>query len=139
MPRPKRVRKIRFWPSATYFKPAGIRLAELEESMLTLDEFEALRLHDLQGLDQNEAAKKMGVSQPTFNRLLRSARKKVVDALVHGKAIRVEGGVFKMVGRFRGPPMECVCPVCGTRVAKTRGVPCAQTRCPKCGTLMVRA
>jgi len=149
MPRPRRLRRVRYWPAVTYFKPAGVRMAELKETVLTVDEFEALRLHDLEGLDQEKAAKKMGISQPTFNRLLRSARKKIAQAIVSGHSIRIEGGVYRMIGQAGmgrgrgrmgagGPPMECVCPMCGTRVPKTRGVPCASLKCPKCGAFMVR-
>ncbi len=62
MPRPRRFRRIHFQPGVTYFKPAGVRMSALEESILTLDEFEAVRLNDLECLDQIEAAKKMGIS-----------------------------------------------------------------------------
>jgi len=75
----------------------GIR--GLEESVLTVEEFEAVRLKDLEEMDQEKAAKKMGVSQPTFHRMLVSGRKKIADALVNGKAIRIEGGIFKL---YRG-------------------------------------
>jgi len=68
---------------------------ELEESVLTVDEFEAVRLKDFQEIDQEDAARKMNISQPTFHRLVTSARKKIADAIVNGKAIRVEGGNFR--------------------------------------------
>lgn len=84
-------------PDTTYFKPAGIRLKELEESIITIDEFEAVRLKDLQELDQEAAAKKMNISQPTFHRLVLTARKKIADALVNGKAIKIQGGSFKII------------------------------------------
>jgi len=96
MVRPRRCRRIRFRPGVTYFKPAGARLRELEESILTLEELESVRLKDVEGLDQSEAAKKMEISQPTFNRLISQARKKIADALVNGKAIKIEGGNFKL-------------------------------------------
>lgn len=102
MPRPRRLRRVSFRPEVTYFKPAGVPLRELEETVLTVDEFEALRLVDLEGMGQEEAAKKMDISQPTLNRLLSSARKKAAEALVRGKAIRVEGGHYRMAGRRRG-------------------------------------
>ncbi|MFC1801743.1 DUF134 domain-containing protein [Nanoarchaeota archaeon] len=95
--RPKRCRRIGFRPDITYFKPAGVRMVDLEESVLTVDELEAVRLKDLKELDQEEAAKKMGISQPTFHRLVLGARKKIADALVRGKAIKVEGGNYKFV------------------------------------------
>jgi len=99
MPRPRLCRRVRFQPGTTYFKPAGARLAHLEENILTVEEFEAIRLNDLLNLDQIEAAKKMNISQPTFHRLLVEARKKVADAIVNGKAIKIEGGNFKFVRR----------------------------------------
>ena len=98
MARPRLCRRVCFQPGLTYFKPAGIRLVDLEESVLTVDEFEALRLKDLEGLEQEAAAKRMSISQPTFHRIVSSARKKTADAIVNGKAIRIEGGAYKMVG-----------------------------------------
>ncbi len=97
MPRPKKCRNVWCTPYITYFKPAGIRVIGLEEVVLTIDEFEAIRLKDLEGLDQEEAAKRMNISQPTFHRLVLSARKKVTDAIVNGKAIKIEGGTFKIL------------------------------------------
>ena len=149
MPRPRLRRRIRFMPEITYFKPIGIRMTDLEEEILTFEEFEAIRLKDLEGLEQAKAAKKMNISQPTFHRLLESARKKVAHALVNGKAIKIEGGVYKMVGRRSfgrgrgggfglGPGDECICPKCGHKISHQRGTPCYQQKCPKCGTMMTR-
>jgi uncharacterized protein len=86
-------------PGVTYFKPAGIPLKSLEEVRLSIEEAEALRLKDLEGLEQEEAAGKMAVSRPTFQRILASARRKVADVLLNGKAVRIEGGNFEMSGR----------------------------------------
>ncbi|MCK4808827.1 MAG: DUF134 domain-containing protein, partial [Candidatus Aenigmarchaeota archaeon] len=97
MPRPRLCRRVGFQPDVTYFKPAGIRKTDLEESILAVDEFEAVRLKDLECLGQDECAKRMDISQPTFHRLILSARKKIADAIVNGKAIKISGGVFKMV------------------------------------------
>lgn len=69
-------------------------MRSLEEVSLKFEEAEALRLKDVEGLGQTIAAKKMGVSQPTFFRILSSARKKVSDAIINGKAIKVEGGEY---------------------------------------------
>lgn len=102
MPRPRRCRRVYFSPSITYFKPAGARLTQLEESVLTIDELEAIRLTDLLETSQTQAAEKMNISQPTFNRIIASARKKIADAVVNGKAIRVEGGNYIMAGRRGG-------------------------------------
>jgi predicted DNA-binding protein (UPF0251 family) len=95
MPRPRLLRDVHHEPGVTYFKPAGIRMNELEEIVIAVDEFEAIRLKDLIGMDDNEASKKMNVSQPTFNRIVNSARRKISEALINGKAIRIEGGNFR--------------------------------------------
>ena len=78
------------------FKPQGIPLRDLEEVILTLDEFEALRLADLDGQYQEDAAAQMKVSRPTFSRIVDAAHRKVADALVHGKALRIEGGPVEL-------------------------------------------
>jgi predicted DNA-binding protein (UPF0251 family) len=83
-------------PESDYFKPRGIPLSALEEVVLTVDEFEALRLADLESLYQEEAAGKMNVSRQTFGRIIDSAHKKVAEALVKGKALKIEGGEFEM-------------------------------------------
>ncbi|NMB56996.1 DUF134 domain-containing protein [Candidatus Beckwithbacteria bacterium] len=90
MPRPKIPRCVRFNPNVVYFKPQGIPLQMLEEVALRADELEALKLYDVDGLEQTKAAEKMKISQPTFARILDSAYKKVAAALVKGKAIRIE-------------------------------------------------
>jgi predicted DNA-binding protein (UPF0251 family) len=76
------------------FKPRGIPVTELETVTLMVDEFEALRLKDLEGLEQEQASAKMNVSQPTLHRILQSAHGKVADSLVHGKALVIEGGDY---------------------------------------------
>ncbi|MBN1263049.1 MAG: DUF134 domain-containing protein [Candidatus Pacebacteria bacterium] len=90
MPRPKIPRRIRFNPDVYYFKPQGIPLRELEEVVLLPDELEALKLHEIDSLEQIEASKGMQVSQPTFARILNNAYKKIAQALIEGKAIRIE-------------------------------------------------
>ncbi len=97
MPRPRRFRRIRNKPDITYFKPAGVPIRELEEICLSYVELESIRLKDCKQLDQNECAKKMEISQPTFHRLVLSARQKIANALVNGKAIKIEGGEFKFL------------------------------------------
>ena len=103
MPRPCCRRQIGFVPGVTYFKPAGVPLRELEEAVLALDEVEALRLADLNGLYQEEAAEKMKISRPTFSRIVEGARRKVADALIHGKALRMEGGAVVVKGENNMP------------------------------------
>jgi len=89
MVRPIKQRRISFDPNVTYFKPRAIPLMELEEVDLGSDELEALRLCDFEELSQTKAAKKMGISQSTLQRILTSARKKVSEALIEGKAIKI--------------------------------------------------
>ena len=129
MPRPAKCRRVAFLPGVTYFKPAGVPLRALDEIHLSVEEAEAIRLKDLEGLEQEECAEKMNISRPTFQRVLALARQKVADALLTGKAIRIEGGNFEMtVRRFKclnghewdvpfevminAPPQ--LCPTCNT-------------------------
>jgi len=90
MPRRKVPRCVRFKPNVYYFKPQGIPLRFLEEIVLFPDELEALKLYEVDGLAQTAAAKKMKISQPTFARILESANKKIAQAIIAGKAIRIE-------------------------------------------------
>jgi predicted DNA-binding protein (UPF0251 family) len=96
MPRPTTPREIETPPLSTWFKPTGVPMRDLEEVVLTFDELEALRLADAEGLYQEQVAEQMKVSRPTIGRILASARRKVAEALVQGKAIRMEGGNFQV-------------------------------------------
>ena len=143
MPRPRICRRVGFQPKATYFKPIGIRMIDLAEVVLGIDELEAVRLKDLLGLEQKEASMKMDISQPTFHRLVMSARKKIADAIVNGNALKIEGGNYDMMlskkGKgFAGPVMSCRCSKCDYEESKEMGVPCAGKKCPKCGNMMIR-
>ncbi|MGI5835475.1 MAG: DUF134 domain-containing protein [Chloroflexota bacterium] len=109
MVRPRKTRRVGFLPGVTYFKPRGIPLRLLEEVRLTLEEVESLRLKDYEGMEQEEAAELMGVSRPTYQRILEQARRKVAEALVLGKALRIEGGNYEVV------PMQFRCRHCGHR------------------------
>jgi predicted DNA-binding protein (UPF0251 family) len=94
MVRPKKCRWVCSEPFVDYFKPRGVPLTALEKVDLTVDELEAIRLKDLEGLDQEHAAVTMKISQPTFHRILESAHHKIAEGLVKGKAIRIEGGDY---------------------------------------------
>jgi len=89
--RPKKKRWVKCKPSEKCFRPQFKPLEELEGVLLGLDEFEAVRLADVEGLKQEDAAKKMRVSRPTFSRIITSAHQKIGDALINVKAIRIEG------------------------------------------------
>ncbi|MFA6358429.1 MAG: DUF134 domain-containing protein [Candidatus Omnitrophota bacterium] len=97
MSRPCRCRRIRCSPDTNYFKPRGIPLDSLEEVNLTLDELEAVRLADWDGLYQEDAAKKMDISRQTFGNIINSAHKKVADVLLNAKALKIEGGPVRRV------------------------------------------
>jgi len=99
MPRPVKCRRVSFMPGSTYFKPAGIPMRLLEENSVSVEEMEAIRLRDIDHLEQTECAAKMNVSRPTFQRILASARSKIADALINGKAITIEGGNFEITGK----------------------------------------
>ena len=118
-------------PGVTYFKPAGIPLRMLDEVYLSVEEAEAIRLKDLEDLDQEQCAGRMNISRSTFQRVLESARRKIADVLLNGKAIRIEGGNFEMAsihyrcqdGHEWDVPADekeaetaQLCPVCGTGV-----------------------
>lgn len=126
MPRPLCCRRVSGEPPSKFFKPRGIPLAGLEAVTMTVDEFEAVRLADLEGLYQEAAAERMGISRPTFGRIIESAHRKVADALVSGKALEIKGGEIEMVNQ-----REFVCSDCQHKWT----VPCGTGRpaaCPKC-------
>jgi len=97
--RPRCLRKVSEVPEVNYFKPRGIPLTELEVVCLKVEEIEALHLVDFMGLMQEEAAQKMGISRKTLWVDLKSARKKVADALINGKAIEIKGGNYMIAKR----------------------------------------
>lgn len=127
MARPFKCRRVAFIPGVNYFKPAGIPLRSLEEVRLSIEEAEAIRLKDLEDLEQEQGAERMNISRPTFQRVLGSARRKLADALLNGKAIRIEGGNYELERRRfrcrRGHEWEAdtptgtpsgLCPTCRT-------------------------
>ena len=128
MPRPKCCRRIAGPPGSRMFGPREGGPGQAGLSVLELDELEAIRLADLEGLYQEQAAEHMGVSRQTFGRIVATARRKVAKALVEGTLLRVEGGVVPT-------PMQRTfgCGECATRwdVPYGTGKP---ARCPHCGT-----
>ena len=120
-------RRVRFGPKCNYFKPRGVGIQFLEEVVLGVDELEAIRLVDLEGKGQVEAAETMNISQPTLHRILKEARKKVADALVSGKALCIEGGDYVMTQR------KFTCYDCGHQWELPYGTGRPQV-CPKCGS-----
>jgi predicted DNA-binding protein (UPF0251 family) len=96
MPRPKKPRFVSGYPQLEAFVPQGIPLTG--EVILSVEELEAIRLSDFEGMDQAAASELMNVSRQTYGRILGQARNKVGEALVTGKALRIEGGHYEMRG-----------------------------------------
>ena len=132
MARPIKWRQIEHVPTVENFIPTGQGAAGFAENILKLEELEAIRLKDLEGLEQEECAAKMQVSRPTFQRILLSAREKVADSLINGKAIRIEGGNFT----------RNICPVhcmdCGHEWTESfenmERIGSGEYACPKCAS-----
>jgi len=140
--RPRRPRRVDVEPNVTYFKPRGVPMADLEVAELTVEELEALRLTDLEGLEQDQAAIRMGVSRRALWSELHSARRKVTGALVKGSAIAIRGGNYVTAlrrfgcascGRVWDEPFGTgrprACPGCGSRQVAKQKAGC------RCGTV----
>ncbi len=133
MPRPRKRRRLWHEPQPAIFKPVGLPLETLERVTLLHEELEALRLADLEGCHQADAAAVMGVSRSTFQRLVTEARRKVASALVDGAALHIEGGAFRvMIVRWH-------CANCGHNWDITHGSGQGQPDiCPNCGSPAIR-
>lgn len=135
MARPTKWRKIEHVPAIPYFVPSNNEVAEFQENILKLEELEAIRLKDLEGLEQEECARRMEVSRPTFQRILLSAREKLADSLINGKIIHIEGGNFT----------RNICPIkcqdCGKEWKEScenlEIIKKGQYACPSCGSVSV--
>ena len=127
MVRPQKKRVVKYKSSVSFFKPRGIPMLELEEVCLTVDELESIRLSDLVGLSHEDGGKQMNVSRATFGRILQKARNKIADALIRGKAIKVDGGNYKMVKG--GLKFRCI--KCGYKWKEGRGEG-KPFNCPSC-------
>jgi len=107
MVRPRKCRRVCCEPQANYFKPRGIPLTMLDEVKLTIDEFEAIRLADVEGMEQEEASRRMKISRPTFGRIITKARRVIADAIVNGKALKIEGGNIVMAPKRKFRCSDC--------------------------------
>jgi uncharacterized protein len=125
-------------PGVTRFRPMGVPASSLDAVTLTIDEFEALRLADYEGLYQEQAAARMKISRATFGRILESARNKIARVLVEALVLNIEGGEIMTTVQGRGPGGFCICPSCDLRVPHEAGKPCAEQRCTQCGKRMLR-
>lgn len=130
MPRKKKDRTVYQPPLYGEFKPTGVAAKYLNQINLNLDEYEALRLSDYQGMSQEEASNEMNISRPTFTRLIENARKKLVEFILTGKKLKIEGGNV----HFKNNVYKCfdceqmfvsdmktklfVCPICSSSAIK---------------------
>jgi len=128
-PRQRKFRLVGYHPGFRRFQPVGDFISA-EAINLTIEELEAIRLKDLENLDQEEAAQQMGVSRSTFQRILYSARSKIAEALVEGKELEVKGGNYQMAMR------EFTCDDCGHtwQVPFGTGTSGREMTCPNCGS-----
>jgi predicted DNA-binding protein (UPF0251 family) len=131
VPRPPIERAVAGVPRITLFKPAGVPARELEQLRLGVDELEAIRLVDLEGLSHEKAADAMGVSRQTVGRVLERGRARVAEALVGGKAILIGGG------QYRVEPRRMRCFACQARWAEESDQVAGP--CPECGSADVGA
>jgi predicted DNA-binding protein (UPF0251 family) len=134
MPRPFKEKTVQKLPPISDFKPAGVPLREMESIILTIEEMEAIRLADVEKLSQVSAAEQMGVSGSTFNRVLMRAHQKVGTALWQGKALRIEGGNFRVTHNCRNKLRHFMCTSCGNEWAIPfgNGQRGADLTCPLC-------
>lgn len=133
MPRPPKRRYVEFMPEICYFKPVGVPMLQLLEATLGVDQLEALRLKDLEGLSQEECAERMNLGQSTFQRILSRARRNLTRAIVEGRAIRIEGGNYKLIAR------TFQCAECGFRWEQEPGENEEPPKvCPACGSEAIR-
>jgi predicted DNA-binding protein (UPF0251 family) len=99
MPRPRKNRRVGRQPMAVFYKPQGVALHQLKGLVLTVEGLEAVRLADAERLEHQHAAEMMGISRPTFSRVLTEARQTIATALVNAWAIRIEGGAYEITPR----------------------------------------
>jgi predicted DNA-binding protein (UPF0251 family) len=126
MSRPHCYRKITGRPLCAFYAPGGAPAPAEDAVSLTLDEFEALRLADFEGLYQEDAAGRMRISRPTFGRIVESAHRKVAQALVKAKPLRIEDGVRPAAKR-----LSILCDRCPRRRNRSRGIG-SSAGCPRC-------
>jgi len=123
---PYRRRLVQGPPRINQFKPSGIPARSIQSIILNIDEYEGIRLADYQGLDHTTAAGQMGISRPTFSRLIEKARSKVAQALIDGKMLTIEGGNFDFTHQLYQ------CEDCGDTIEQP--IEQALDECPDCGS-----
>ena len=136
--RPTKERHVEQLPPVGRFKPVGVPIFAVDEMVVSIEEMEAIRLADVEGLDQGPAAELMGISRPTFHRILAKAHTKIAQFLWQGTSLRIEGGNYRM----KCCPMEPRHFVCGEcahawDVPHGEGGRGCEMKCPQCGAQSV--
>lgn len=133
--RPIKERHIDKMPPVTQFKPVGVPLFAVDEMVITVEEMEAIRLADVEELDQEPASVQMGISRSTFHRILAKAHTKIAQALWQGKSLRVDGGTYRVRCCECAGEREFRCGACGYvwTVPKGNGERGCQRLCAVCG------
>ncbi len=126
MPRPKNNRIVHEPPLFIEFKPTGIAGKNLEQSFITLDEFEAIRLADFKGMSHEEAACEMDISRSTFSRLVDRSRKKIATFMIRGQLLTIDGGNI----HFKNNIIRCL--DCGHMFKTSIDLPLS--KCPSCSS-----
>ncbi|MCD4828491.1 MAG: DUF134 domain-containing protein [Candidatus Cloacimonetes bacterium] len=126
MPRPKKERRIDCPPRWLRYKPVGVSTRLLQQIELNIDEYEAIRLSDHEGMDHMKASRNMGISRSTFTRLIEQAHKKIALFLLHGGELQIKGGVI----RFRDNLYQCE--DCGAFLRRPFDEPLYE--CSECGS-----
>ena len=134
MGRPHKERRVEQLPPVTHYKPAGVPLRNLEEVTLTIEEMEAIRLADIEQLDQAAAAMRMEISRPTFHRIVNTAHQKIAAALWGGHALRVDGGTFRIDHQCQSGLRHFTCQTCNHiwTLPRGNGQRCHDLVCPAC-------
>lgn len=140
MARPHKERRVERLPPITHYKPVAIPLRDLDEIVLTIEEMEAIRLADVELLDQGEAAIRMEVSRPTFHRIVNKAHQKIAKALWLGQALRIDGGNFRIANCPQARMRHFLCQSCNHKWDLSHGKEnrCQKLICPACQSKLVK-
>ena len=132
--RPTKDRHVEQLPPIAQFKPVGVPIFAVDEIVISVEEMEAIRLADMEGLDQGPAAERMGISRPTFHRVLAKAHAKIAQFLWQGKSLRIEGGNYRVKHCAIGL-RQFICNSCGHEweVPHGHGGRGCEMSCPQCG------
>lgn len=110
MPRPRKFRRVCCLPEVDIYGPINAKIKNEEFIIMTVDEYEVIRLIDLEGFNQEECARQMNVARTTVQGIYIEARRKLAESLVNGKVLRIEGGNYELCSSFQKPCRGKGCP-----------------------------